>query len=620
MGTKKRPQKEIDWVIEWYARGLLATAIVEKFQKKFGRKLNVSTIRDIVHKHKNDYEFDKVDTEKIRQTKEREELIKLTCEFIKENNRMPLKDEFDKKIMKFTLVRREFDSLIKFETYLRKNHGVTFEDIIDEKLFTKKNFLTLRQKVNKSNVFVITTAVTNCEPSIGLKTLKSYCEHRNGELLIVPCSDPAKKFQKKNGGKKWRLHPDFKDENIVFRDLRINKNLFISTIKMSAKQLQPLTGLKRIAQREGSMICASPKLFLDYVSFGNSKDKRRAIMTTGGITVPDYESEYYMSGRTEYFANHDHSLGAVIVEVVDDKTFHFRQIQIEPETGIIYDINKKYYPDGRVEDIRGTKETPVLLRLPDYHVTETDPVAKANWKEICELTQPVNMSVEDFFNGTSINHWDKNNMVIKSKKAVNGEASLEDELSMCADEMNDLLTWPCKNLVYIWGNHELFLTRWLDSAEYAKDGQELNHHLGVKLADQYLEGKNPLRWALEEHIGIDNKEKLIWLTEDDSFKPSGTIENGVHGHIGRGGTRTSSLAVFEEIYGPCTVMHNHTPGWFRDVVRGGTSTYCDSEHIGYIKGLSITWMQACVLEHCNGSRQIINVIDGTWTTNKEYFL
>lgn len=618
--VKKTPQIEIDWIIEWYAGGDRSIDIVGKFQKKFGRKISASHVRNLIHQHKNDYEFDRVKSSKERMLKEREELIDKTCEFIKDNNRFPSYDEFDKKIASFVIVRREFSSVIKFENYLRKKRPEAFENIIDEKLFTKKNFLNLRQTVNKNKTFIVTTAVTNCEPSIGLQTLKSMCGHLNSELLIVPCSDPAKKFQKKNGGKKWRLHPDFKDENIVFRDLRINKNLFISTIKMSAKQLQPLTGLKRIAQREGSMICASPKIFLDYVSFGNSKDKRRAIMTTGGITVPDYESEYYMSGRTEYFANHDHCLGATIVEVVDDKTFHFRQIQIEPETGIIYDINKKYYPNGKVEDIRGTKDTPVLLRLPDYHVTETDPVAKANWKEICILTKPKNMSIEDFFNGTSINHWVKDNMVAKAKRALSGEASLEDELAMCADEMNDLSSWPCKNLVYIWGNHELFLTRWLDSAEYAKDGNELNHHLGVKLADQYLSGKNPLRWALEEHIGLDNKDKIIWLTEDDSFKPSGTIENGVHGHIGRGGTRTSSLAVFEEIYGPCTVMHNHTPGWFRDVVRGGTSTYCDSEHIGYIKGLSITWMQACVLEHCNGSRQIINVIDGTWTNNKEYFL
>lgn len=164
--------------------------------------------------------------------------------------------------------------------------------------------------------------------------LKFYCKENNAKLLILASSDPAAV-----GG--FELDGVLAGESLVLSDLELNSNVFISTFKTSAKQINPLTGLRRLGQREKSMIVASPKQFLEYVPIANDK-MSHALMTTGAITRPQYMSERYMSQRTAYIAELDHKMGAIIIEIEDDKLFHFRQIQAEYGTGFFID-NGLYY-------------------------------------------------------------------------------------------------------------------------------------------------------------------------------------------------------------------------------------------------------------------------------------
>ena len=75
-------------------------------------------------------------------------------------------------------------------------------------------------------------------------------------------------------------------------------------------------------------------------------------MTTGAITLPRYFNisdklhSPYMSERTADIANHDHVMGAIIVEVVDNKRYHFRQIQADADGGFV-DLAEFY--DGDTE-------------------------------------------------------------------------------------------------------------------------------------------------------------------------------------------------------------------------------------------------------------------------------
>ena len=101
-------------------------------------------------------------------------------------------------------------------------------------------------------------------------------------ILILPCEDAANR----NSVYKWELSPSLKKCGyVVYRDLYINDNVYISDIKVSAKQIDPLTGLDIFAQSKGTMILASAKQNLKFVPNSNIK-LPRALMTTGAVTVP----------------------------------------------------------------------------------------------------------------------------------------------------------------------------------------------------------------------------------------------------------------------------------------------------------------------------------------------
>ncbi|MFK5283800.1 hypothetical protein ACI3PL_29915, partial [Lacticaseibacillus paracasei] len=67
-------------------------------------------------------------------------------------------------------------------------------------------------------------------------------------------------------------------------------------------------------------------------------------MTTGACTLPKYYDNKFVSKRLSYIADHDHTIGAIIVEIENDKLFHFRQIQAD-ENGSFIDYGVQYNPD-----------------------------------------------------------------------------------------------------------------------------------------------------------------------------------------------------------------------------------------------------------------------------------
>src|SRR5690606_26016423 len=98
------------------------------------------------------------------------------------------------------------------------------------------------------------------------------------------CSDPAHTKEHKYS---FSLSHKLPANAVVFRDVALNSNIFLSTIKLSAKQINPLTGLKRLT-KHGTCILASPKQMLEHVAVSNKKTIPRALMTTGAITKSDY--------------------------------------------------------------------------------------------------------------------------------------------------------------------------------------------------------------------------------------------------------------------------------------------------------------------------------------------
>lgn len=598
--SSKRPQ--IDFVMNLKKQGKTYSEISLAFGKKFGIKKSVSALEHMFRDNKDEYDLESLKSSvEVKSEIVKERMLVSFCDMVEERKYIPVMAEFCQHAgTNRDAISRQFGSMEGLIIAAREFDPDAFTTIIDETSFDEGAFRELRNNISKHKRFVVTTAVTGCEPHEGaLKAIETYCKANKAMLLILPCSDPAKQKDHKN---KWSLSHKLPVESVVFKDLALNDNLILSTIKMSAKQLQPLTGIKRLSQKRGSTIVASPKQFLEFAANSNNNcEIPRALMSTGAVTKANYRTEMYMSERTAYLAEQDHTLGAVVVEIKNGKQFYFRNVGFEEKTGAFCDLDKKYHPNGKVE-----KVTAELIQLGDYHVLSTDPVAKKMAKDLVDMLKPDYMTVEDFFDGISINPHERHNTISLSKKAKDGLDNLEYELIANQKEMDDLCKWPFKKLIVKYGNHEDFLLRYLKDGEFMK--QPSNKILAMKLTIAYEEQEiMPLEYALRELFPIANQDKVKFLGVNDSFKVNG-IENGAHGHMGKSGHRNPGLGEMEDCYGACNVGHNHSAAIFRSVYRAGTSTHMA---LGYNDGPS-AWTVTHNIQHRNGMRQLIHSINGSW--------
>lgn len=489
------------------------------------------------------------------------------------------------------MVQHHYDSLSNLESVAREKHPKVFHDVSVDSLYTPKAKEDLKATIGNYRKFVITTAVVGCHVNDdALAAVKTYCKQNHAKLLVLLAADPA-------ASAGWSIDKKLQNEHIVFHDVSLNSNIFISTIKLSAKHIDPITGLDRIGQRNGTFIFASPKQRLNLVATSNEK-LAHALMTTGAITDPNYETSRYMSERTAYIADNDHVMGAIVVEVVDDKVYHFRQVQFDND-GSFIDLGKKYTASGKTVDVGAE-----ALVLGDWHSGETDPQVIKATTEMCQLLKPKNIILHDAFDGLSINHHEENFKALKAVRAMKGQLSLLQEIVGLSNDL-DKLSKLTDKIVIVKSNHDEFLSsHYLNKGKYVDDPQ--NHRLALDLAMAMIDGKDPLQYGVEKYGMLLNKAKIKWLQRDEDFTIAG-IQLGAHGDKGPNGSK-GTLRAMEKAYSNSVTGHSHTPGILRGAWAVGTSSYLK---LTYNEGPS-SWLQAHCIVYKNGSRQLINIIDGNW--------
>jgi hypothetical protein len=462
-----------------------------------------------------------------------------------------------------------------------------FKFIVDDDVFNVQDMDNLKALVKKHKRFVITTAVTGCKVHTQFKSaIDNYCRRTGALLLILPVADPA-------ASAGWAMDKALDEEAIVFGDLALNSNIAIRTIKLSAKQIDPSTGLARLGSRTGSFIHGSPKQRMKMVATSNMK-LPHAIMTTGAITKPNYQTNRYMSERTAYLAEKDHVMGAIIVEVENQNIYHFRQIQMDKD-GSFIDLAKRYASEA-VTPVSGT-----VFALGDYHSGETDPHADKAWLEIIDQLKVEEVIFHDLFNGLSINHHEWNNNVTRARHALKGINSLVAEGKQLATDVTKYLS-KVKRATVVKSNHDEFIDRYLEEGRYMKD--HINFYVAHKLVVAMMDGHDPLRW-LAEHCGLKS-DRVNWLNRDQDYKVFG-IQCGAHGDKGANGSR-GTLKMMEESYVSSVTAHRHSPEILREAWCLGTSSLLK---LPYNKGSS-SWFHTSCLIYPGGLRQMINVIGGKW--------
>lgn len=520
--------------------------------------------------------------------------LKIYASLAEKLNRHPTRADLAKKGISRDTLRHHFVNLDNFKKKAKEQFPKAFDNIVDDSIFTPKALKLLKSSINKNDTYFVSTAIEGCKPHQGfLESINTFNAEREALSLYLTASDPAAAVE-------FSLDPAFKNEHIVFSDVALNSSVHLSSIKLSAKHIDPTTGLSRLGQRNGSFIYASPKQRLKMTATSNSK-LPHAIMTTGAVTLPTYKTNRYMSDRTAHIAENDHVIGGLIVEVVDNKTFHYRQVQAD-KSGSFIDLGIKYTPSG-VEKVR-----PEALVLGDLHSGETDPIARKAFFDgkdsVLQVTKPKRVFIHDGFNGRSISHHEVKNKVLRAQRSLLNQLDLYTELKEFSKDLEFLASHDfVEEVVVVKSNHDEFLDRYLAEGRYVEDAQ--NHAVGLKLALAMVEGENPLEHALK-WFKIKNADKITWLERDEDYKIAG-VELGAHGDKGSNGSR-GSLQSMENAYGNSVSGHSHTPEILRGAWQVGTLSLLK---LDYNVGAS-SWVHTSCLLYSNGSRQLINVINGKW--------
>lgn len=483
--------------------------------------------------------------------------------------------------------RNHFGSLERLKEYVIQNHPNAIENVTEAQIRCPNKLARLNKSIKDCKRFIVTSAVEGGAVHKGFKkSLDVYCKKNNAELLIMPSGKSLENMDPKLAGEHW-----------VLRDTYLNSNFWLCSMKIPPKSAQPTDKLKRIGQRDGSLIAASPKQFLQFVAVGNER-LAHAVMSTGAITKPNYESRSGVS-CTDYIANHDHVMGAIIVEIVDDSSYHFRQVQAD-ESGAFYSLGVKYSPNGY------KKEAPVAILWGDLHSGEIDENAKKANLEIMEETGVGTVYLGDAFSGISINHHEEHNKIKRAILARENKMNLGDEIKELCKDINDIASRPgVKKIIIVDSNHHDFLSKhYLAEGKYVDEPQ--NYFLAHELVGAMGKGWNPLQYACEKIYGLKNPEKVQWLKIDEDSRIA-DVQMGAHGHKGSNGSKGSKRTL-EESYGQAMHGHTHSPYIFRGVFCVGTTSILRPS---FNTGPS-SWIHCSGNIYKNGMRELINSFKGKW--------
>lgn len=505
-------------------------------------------------------------------------------------------------------MRHSFGRLSNLRSAAKEQMPDAFRGSIDIEEYVSDEYLEHLQKEIKAHKrFVITTAVVGQNVHANfLASMRNYCKANKAKLFVLPSHDPAHNLDSMID---WTFDPSILDDDLVFEETVLNSNFFISGIRVTAKQINPITGLNEISQIKGSFVSASPKQALEYDSVSASKFPH-ARMTSGACTLPNYKTSRGNSLRTGYLADFQHIVGAIIVEIQDDNIYHFRQIQAADD-GSFCDLGKEYSPK-KVKVLTGN-DAPILV-MGDYHAGEHDESAVGAWTQVINELKIQEVVFHDMFNGASINHHEENDIMLRAERIRKGLHSLETELTITSQQFDRILGLKTvKTGIVVKSNHDDFIDRWVRPYKFAKD--PMNAEFGTLLAAEIIKAskegirKDFFKTALELNGVPKHMSKIKWLGADDDYVIS-SIHLGAHGDKAANGAK-GSIKSLAKSYPYCVIGHSHTPGIFKGAFQVGTTSLL---RLGYNKGPS-SWVHCSCLVYRNGQRQLINSINGAWKLN-----
>jgi hypothetical protein len=425
-----------------------------------------------------------------------------------------------------------------------------------------------------------------------LANMESYAKFIGAEILIVPIryKNPTSVFEDSEHDN-WS--PEI-EQYLCANRLDLHKYLtLLGDIKTQATSSNPLVGMESISG-EASCIIGSPRMHMLTVPVIDSQ-KPKLMLTTGSISMKNYTDSKI--GKSSEF---HHTYGFVVVEIENDDIFHVRQVTTE-ENGNFQDLFFKIN-NNKITKIKSCEGI-----IPgDIHLGETDEVVMNAVFKLTKQINPKNFLCHDLFTAYSINPHEAHDAFSLIARHQNKTNILKDEIDNMLSWLGNLKKIYKGKIVVVYSNHDDMLTRYIKNTDFKKDiGNALEY---LKLANALANGKAPK--GLVAYLINEEHPDIKTLGIDESYKVL-DWELGIHSHLGANGSK-GSIQQYRKLNFKCVIGHGHAPKRLDGCVMTGV---CTPLRVSYNHGPS-GWLNAAVILHDNSKTQIVNIIEGKYTTLK----
>ncbi len=449
--------------------------------------------------------------------------------------------------------------------------------------------------------FLITSAQNNTDVHQGfLASLKQAAEFYKAEIVVIPYRYKNPTSQAENHS--TALDYEWADElQPYLHNVRkkLNDNLILcADVKTQPTATHPLSSLEGMTGAE-SCIIGHPKMQFKAIAVPSGKYPK-ILTTTGACTVRDYSDT-----KAGAIGKFHHFLGAIIVEVVNNREFHVRQINANRQDGSFTDWAHCFTPTGVTKAPRAKS-----LRCGDTHVRVTCPdvdAATFGKNGIVEQLDPETLIFDDVFDGETVNPHEEGDLFLVAARAKEHRTDVRAELQQVVEFLNARA--GNRNVVIVDSNHHDFLRRWvvktLNRGCHDPRNVRLFAESVVHMYDTALmtpggaEYGDPFQYWMKK-MGL--KANIRCLERDESFVIMG-VENGLHGNDGPNGAK-GSVQNLSKLGVRVNSGHGHTPAIEGGHYRSGTST---PRRQSYHRGPNSN-LNTHILQYANGARCLVTII------------
>lgn len=314
----------------------------------------------------------------------------------------------------------------------------------------------------------------------------------------------------------------------------------------------------------------------------------RTICTTGYIT-----SKNYSHSKAGNVASENHCYGFVVVELKDKDVCYIPR-------------NVKVKSDGSFIDITNSVSNKSVSKIEsslgfiwgDFHARQLNRDFFNESKKIVELLNPQKSILHDIFDGSTCNPHESKDMFIQRQKIVKNEHLVDNEIEECLSLIEEI-KGCCGDVYSIESNHDIFLDRYINDAQWKKDLHNSPAYLKLAYIQQTVDLSdygNILGYLIHERFG----DSVKYVKMGESLYIS-NYQCGQHNDYGSNGSKGSTKG-FGRLNLKLIGGHSHSPMLYNNVTTVGVTANIEQWYNR--KGLS-SWAYAHSVVHDNGKNQLL---------------